>query len=101
MAFDTHLVAISWRLGAYAVVAQTMANVNIDALREAGYLHDVSENASYLDEAAIIRKDDFAKFLLPSTNQWGKAAAEWCETLPPETAFIVIHRAEWESGLGD
>ena len=101
MAFDTHLVAISWRHGQYSVVSQTIAHVDTDALRKAGLLHDVSEGVGYMDEAAIVQKDDFVKFLLPETNPWHKAAADWRASLPPETAFIVIHRAEWESGLGD
>jgi hypothetical protein len=99
MAFHTYLVAISLDSGRYAVASQTLAHINSSTLRDAGLLHDVSESAGYLDEAAIIQKADFRKFLLPEASY--KAAIEWFSSLPAEVMFIVVHRAEWESGLGE
>lgn len=97
-AFDTNLVAISWRGGQYGVVSQTMAHVNSSALRDAKLLHNVSEDAGYLDEAAIVQKADFRKFLIPEASC--RAALDWFCSLPSEVMFIVVHRAEWDSGLG-
>ena len=101
MAFETNLIAISWKQGQYVVVSQTIAHVDTDSLRRGGLLHDVSDDVGYMDEAAIIQKNDLGKFLLPETNPWHKAAADWFVALPAETTFIVVHRAEWESGLDD
>ncbi len=100
-AFHTYLVAISWSAGQYEVVAQTIAQIDSDAIRQAGLLHDVSEDVGYVDEAAIVQKADFVKYLLPESNPWHKEAQQWYSALPRETMFILVHRAEWESGLGD
>lgn len=101
MAFETHLVAISWSAGTYAVVSQTIAHVDTQLLTQDGLLHNVSEDSGYLDEAAIIQRADFAKYLLPPSNPWHKAAADWLAALPREVMFVLVHRAEWESGLGE
>lgn len=100
-AFETNLVAISWSAGQYAVVAQTIAQIDGGAMRQDGLFHDVSEDVGYIDEAAIIQKTDFAKYLLPDSNPWHEEAQQWYLALPREVMFILIHRAEWEGGLGD
>lgn len=101
MAIETKLVALSWHDGRYEVVAQVTAQVDTNAMMNDGLFHDVSEDSGYLDEAAIVQKKDFARYLLPESNPWHKAATLWYASLPTETMFIVVHRAEWDSGRND
>ena len=101
MAFETNLIALSWHAGNYAVVAQTIAQIDTAAIKSDGFLNDVSEDIGYVDEAAILQKGDFAKYLLPESNPWHKAAVDWYASLPREVMFIIVHYAEWESGLSD
>ncbi len=100
-AFLSNLIALSWNDGQYEVVAQTIAQIDSLALQDDGILHNVSKDSGYLDEAAIVQHADFVKYLLPDSNPWHKEAQEWYSTLPRETMFIIVHLAEWESGLGD
>lgn len=88
-------------MGVYAVVSQTIAHVDIDALKKNKRLADVSADVGYQDEAGIIEVKEFKRYLLPESNPWHQAAAEWYSALPPEVAFVIVHRAEWESGLSD
>jgi len=98
MAFETHLIALSWHLGRYAVVAQITADVDTAAVAKRGlHFNDVSENAGYVDQAAILSKTDFAQCLLPGSSC--EAAATWYASLPSEATFVIVHVAEWESGL--
>jgi hypothetical protein len=61
------------------------------------HFNDVSQNAGYVDQAAILSKTDFAKCLVPGS--WCEAAATWYASLPSEATFVIVHVAEWESGL--
>jgi hypothetical protein len=97
MAFATHLIALSWHMGRYAVVGQITADVDTTTIAKSGYFNDVSENAGYVDRAAILSKTDFAKYLLPGPGNI--ATAGWYASLPSETTFLIVHVAEWESGL--
>ena len=101
MAFETHIIALSWRNGNYAVVAQTTVPVNTETLEKDGLFNNVSENTSFIDEAAILHKNDFRKYLLPESDLFYETALEWYTSLPKETVFIIVHRAEWESCLAD
>lgn len=100
MPFDTNLIALSWQLGQYEVVAQINTHcplVDTAAIENDGLFNDVSENAGYVDKAAILQMNDFAKYLLPESNTWHKPAVEWYASLPKGTMFIIVHKAEWES----
>lgn len=101
MAFETHLIAISWAGGKYEVASQIQAQIDITAINEDKLFNNVSADAGYFDEAAILQKDDFAKYLLPQTNPWHIEAVKWYAALPKQVNFIMVHRAEWESGLND
>lgn len=68
MAFETHLVALSWHLGRYASVGQITADVDTTAIAKEGLFNDVPENAGYADRAAILGRTDFAKYLLPGSG---------------------------------
>lgn len=100
-AFETNLVAITWQEGRYAVASQIIAYVDLQALEEAGLLHDASYDAGYVDKAAVVQRLEFEKYLLPESSPSHKAARDWCATLPQWVMFILIHQAEWESGVGD
>jgi hypothetical protein len=100
-AFETNLVAISWHQSRYAVVSQTIAHIDTGAMKRDGLFNDVSEDAGYIDEAAILQKSAIEKYFLPDSNAWHEAAKLWYASLPRDTMFILVHRAEWESGLSD
>jgi hypothetical protein len=100
MAFDTNLVAIRWFHGKYDVVSNITASINIEALRSKQQLVDVSTDASFSDYATIVSFGEFKNYLLPESVSWGSAARDWYTSLPDDIKFIVIHEAEWESGLG-
>jgi hypothetical protein len=98
-AFETNLIAIAWRNGEYDVVAQTDAPIDVSALDRDGKIHDVSENTSYVDEAAIIQVGRFAQYLFPESDPRRNEAEHWLRSLPESVMFIVVHRAQYESGL--
>ena len=94
MAFETHLVAIGWQVGKYAVVSQCLAQMDLVRLGEERRLSDVSEGGSgYVDRAAILSREECAGYL---RTQEGR---DWLAALPPGVRFILVHEAEWESGL--
>jgi hypothetical protein len=98
-AFETNLVAITWKGGTYQVVSQIIAHIDDAALARDGLLHDVSENSSYIDEAAILEKGSFEKYFLPESDLRREAARQWYSALSEDVAFVFIHRAQYESGL--
>lgn len=101
MAFETNLIALSWRDGRYAVISHLIAHINTELLRNEGRLHNVSGGTGYVDEATILSRAQFERYLLPESLPWSRSVQEWYSTLPNEVAFIIVHRAEWESGMGD
>ncbi len=101
MAFYTNLIALSWLDDNYAVVSKITADVDTASIKRDGLFNNVSQNSSYFDEAAILGKKGLEKYLSSESGQQYKAAASWHASLPNEACFIVVHRAEWESGLGD
>lgn len=101
MAFETNLVAVSWTHGSYAVVSHIIADVDTELLRKDGRLHDVTENVAYVDEVAVISKPELPKYFLSETSPWSHRARDWYAALPKETMFVLVHRAEWESGMND
>ena len=98
-AFETNLIAIAWRNGRYDVIAQTDAPIDVAALERDGKIHDVSENTSYIDEAAIIQVGKLGQYLLPESDPRRTEAEDWLRALPDSVMFIVVHRAQYESGL--
>jgi hypothetical protein len=100
MAFETNLVAVRWLKGHYDVVSDITASIDIEALKSKQQLVDVSSDLSYSDYATIVSLAEFEKYLLPETVHWGSTACEWYTSLPDNIKFIIVHEAEWESGLG-
>ncbi len=99
MAYYSILIALSSQDDLYEVVSQITADVNLLSLQADNLLIDVSEITSYLDKAAIIQKDNFAKYLLPVKGN--SKTHKWYKTLPKEVKLIVVHKLEWDSGLSD
>lgn len=97
MAYYTNIIALSIIEGQYNVSSQICTQINVRALDEDGLLKDVSENNYYFDEAAILEKNRFAKYL----NDDNKEAKKWYKNLPPDVKLIIVNKLEWESGLGD
>lgn len=97
-AFDSRLVAISLRHARYSVHSQIYGGLNEDALRRDGLIHDVSENSSYIDEAAILQRLDVPKYFFDNMDPETLA---WFDALPEDVFFVIYHIAQFESGLGD
>jgi hypothetical protein len=100
MAFDTNLVAIRWLQGKYDVVSSITASINIETLRSKQQMVDISSDTSFSDYATIVSFTEFEKYLLPESVSWGSDARDWYASLSDDIKFIVVHEAEWESGLG-
>lgn len=100
-AFDATLVAISWHKARYAVVSEVMARLDDTALERDGRLKDVSGNTSYIDEAAILHKAQVHRYLRPPSDRDHALVKNWLAGLPEEAEFVLYHRAQFESGLGD
>lgn len=63
MAYYTNLIALRIIKGKYVVQSCITANLNVLLLEEDHILNDASENNFYLDQAAIIQKEKFIKYL--------------------------------------
>jgi hypothetical protein len=100
MAFETNLIAIRWLKGHYDVVSDITASIDIEALRSKQQLVDVSSDLSYSDYATIVSFAEFEKYLLLESVPWGSTARDWYASLSDDIKFIIVHEAEWESGLG-
>ncbi|RME67765.1 MAG: hypothetical protein D6781_12530 [Verrucomicrobia bacterium] len=101
MAFETVIIALSWREGKYAVVDSISGPINEQALLCEGRFQDVSSNPGYVDQMAVFAKDQFRRYLLWPNDERTAEVRQWYDALPEEVAFILVHRAEWESGLPD
>jgi hypothetical protein len=101
VAFETHLIAIRATEGTFDVASQTIAPIDLNALRRDNRLADISDDTGYVDRAAILSYQEFPKYLLPEANAWSKQARDWYGSLPKHICFIVVDESEWESGLGD
>lgn len=98
MAFDWNVVAIRWRDGEYAVVASEIFNQGVDwrRLLQLAPLRDVPiQPDTYIDQATVVSREQLQHWLTDDRARvwfYGKAA---------EADLFMIHRAEWESGMGD
>lgn len=102
MAFETNLVAINWCEGKYHVESQINGHIATDRLRNEHRLRDASDSSSgYVDLACVLSREEFPAYLLDQTFTWAKETKRWFEALPQSVKFILVHAAEWESGLGD
>lgn len=99
MAYDYFAVAIRWHEGNYTVAAK-LENVGrlLDwkPMTAAYPLNDVTEEGSgYVDRATVLPAHRFRQFAKSSeVDAWLDGAAKGAN-------FIMLHQAEWESGLAD
>ena len=101
VAFETYLIAIRQVEGRFDIAADTIAAVDLEALRKEGRIADVSDETGYVDRAAILSYVEFPKYLLSDSTPWAKKARDWYATLPKHIRFIVVNESEWESGIPD
>ena len=101
----TTLIAIKWNRDGvgdkgtvYEVISEIETGINTRLLKEDGLLHKASENHFYWDNAAVIAKNDFPKYFIENGKK--KSDAEkWFNKLDDYVMFIVVHEAEYETGL--
>lgn len=101
----TTLIALKWHRGGvsasgnnYEVVSEIEADINLRLLKEDGLLHKAAENSFYSDNAAVISKTDFPKYLIKDGKK--KSDAEkWLLKLDSYVLYIVVHEAEYETGM--
>ena len=101
MKTDVTLVALQCTENRYTVESQFRGGIDFKKLRTDGKLHNVSESASYFDEAAVIERRKCKKYLFPESTPNGKAAHEWLDSLPTRASLIVVHSTEWDGGWPD
>ena len=98
MAYYTNLVALSSDGDKYVVESSITASVNVRLIMEDKLLNDVSDNNFYLDQAGIFQKDKFLKYL--DADSKNSAGQKWYKQLSKNVKLIIVHKLEWESGLG-
>lgn len=96
MAHETNLVAISWTQGRYSVVSQQAGAVDADRIAGEGLFRDVADLASgYDDTVAVLTPRDLYSYAMTD------ATKKWLDELPTDVLVVLVHKGEWESGLGD
>lgn len=98
MAFQYSAVAVRWSGGRHEVVAERVIGTGIDwaGIEKEFPLYDVSDNVTgYVDRATLLPVHRFREFIQ------SPAVVEWLEGEAGEATFILLHVAEWESGMGD
>jgi hypothetical protein len=101
MAFKTLLQAIKWTSTGYETLSRIEASVDLDALERENRFVNVSDDPGYADFSAVLAVKEFPKYFLPESNPWAQAARTWCGSIPKGAHFIVVTKAEWESGILD
>lgn len=101
MAYFTTLISLSFTGENYHVNSKIEADINLHLLREDGLLHNASSSISYMDNAAIVSKNDFPKYFDVNEGNTKTKAEKWYKKLDHSVMFIVVHEAEWDSGLSD
>jgi divalent metal cation (Fe/Co/Zn/Cd) transporter len=101
MAYYTTLIALSWNEGNYQVNCKIETDINLQLLKNDGLLHNASASSNYMDNAAIVSKNDFPKYFNVNEDNKKTQAEKWYRKLDHSVAFIIVHEAEWESGFSD
>ena len=101
MAWETNLIALSKKQGEYSIASAIIGNIDIDKLYNEKRLFDVTNEMTYRDEACVLSRREFPNYLKLEKYKGDERVRLWIESLPREVRFIIVHRAEWESGLGD
>lgn len=101
MAWETHLIALRKEYGKYSVVSSIAGHIDLNKLYEEKRLFDVTNEMTYRDEACVLSRREFPNYLKPEKYKGDERVRLWFEGLPREVQFVIVHEAEWESGLGD
>jgi hypothetical protein len=102
MAFKTNLIALKWFNGTYSVHSFITGHIQVGKLEQEKRLFDVTNEMTYMDEACVLSRREFPEYLLKEENFSGAENTRvWFQRLPSDVQFIMVHVAEWESGLGD
>jgi hypothetical protein len=101
MAWETHLIALSKEYGKYSVVSSITGHIDINKLYGEKRLFDVTNEMTYRDEACVLSRREFPNYLKQEKYKGDERVRLWFESLPREVQFVIVHEAEWESGLGD
>lgn len=97
MAYEWNVVAISWQGGNYSVVGAEIFNVGIDwttLLKSAPLRGLPLQPGYYIDEGTVITREELRPHLT------SEKARGWFEGPAAKADLFLIHRGEWESGLG-
>jgi hypothetical protein len=101
MAWETHLVALRKEYGKYSVESSITGNIDINKLYNEKRLFDVTNEMTYKDEACVLSRREFPNYLKLEKYDGDERVRLWFESFSREVHFIIVHEAEWESGLGD
>lgn len=100
MAFDRIVVAMSWREGTYKVIESHTFNgsdaLNWKAIEASHTWNDITGDPGYQDQVIVISARQFREYLIND-----EAHSFYQRTTDAHAFMYLIHRAEWESGLGD
>ncbi len=99
MATGYHIVAISWHVGEYDVIATAdfsgVGEVDWPGLDAAHPMTRIREPSAYADLATLVSASELRPFIV------GKRAREFVDGTAGKAFVFLIHAAEWESGLGE
>ncbi|HPW85409.1 MAG TPA: hypothetical protein PLL83_13565 [Rhodoferax sp.] len=99
MASNRHVIAVRWHEGKYAVIADQIFNGQDDidwrALEAKHPWNDVSVDTGYHDHASVVSLEQLSRYVRSD------AARAYVERTKAAGVFLyLIHRAEYETGLG-
>lgn len=99
MAFETHIIALNWVRGEYSVASSIIGHIDLDKLYKEKRLFDVTNEMTYVDEACVLSRREFPNYLREENFTGAERVRLWFESLSRDVQFLVVHVAEWESGM--
>jgi hypothetical protein len=101
----TVLIAVRWNRyvpasgkANYEVASEIEAEIDLSKLKADGLLHKANENSFYVDKAAVIAKRDLPKYFIIDGRKKSEAE-KWYSKLDDYVMFILVHEAEFETGM--
>lgn len=99
MAFETHIIALNWVRGDYSVASSIIGYIDLGKLYKEKRLFDVTNEMTYMDEACVISRRDFPNYFCEEDFEGAVRVRLWFESLSSDVQFLIVHVAEWESGM--
>ena len=99
MALETHIIALNWVRGEYSVASSIIGYIDLDKLYKEKRLFDVTNEMTYMDEACGLSRREFPNYLREENFTGAERVRLWFESLPRDVQFLIVHVAEWESGM--